>query len=217
MTDEERILETPLGPNSVFVDRLARLAEVDGDGRDEVIVVRSYLDAGAALAVYEVRGGALRRMAEAPAIGRPSRWLNPVGLADFDGDGVPELAAVITPHIGGILKTYSVEGDVLVEEVGSGRGVAVGVVIGAARHSSHVSRGDIATTVRETREESSDNFAFSLQAGIRVAITRSWVGEIGYRYIDMGKFDTGTFTTGDRVVGENYTAHDIVLGLVYFF
>ena len=93
----------------------------------------------------------------------------------------------------------------------------VGVGIGWARHSSNVSRGDIATTVRETREESSDNFAFSLQAGIRVAITRSWVGEIGYRYIDMGKFDTGTFTTGDRVVGENYTAHDIVLGLVYFF
>ncbi|MCH8183682.1 MAG: VCBS repeat-containing protein [Proteobacteria bacterium] len=122
VTAEGKILETTLGPNSVFEDRLARLADVDGDGRDEVIVVRSYLDAGAALAVYEVRDGALRRMAEAPAIGRPSRWLNPVGVADFDGDGVPELAAVITPHIGGILKIYSVEGDVLVEEAATGRG-----------------------------------------------------------------------------------------------
>ncbi len=122
VTAEGNILEMTLGPNSVFEDRLARLADVDGDGRDEVIVVRSYLNAGAALAVYEVRDGALRRKAEAPAIGRPSRWLNPVGVADFDGDGVPELAAVITPHIGGILKVYSVQGGVLVEEAATARG-----------------------------------------------------------------------------------------------
>ncbi len=122
VTAEGRALEITLGPDSVFEDRLARLADVDGDGRDEVIVVHTYLNAGAALAVYEVRDGALRRMAEAPAIGRPSRWLNPVGVADFDGDGVPELAAVITPHIGGILKIYSVKGGVLVEEGATGRG-----------------------------------------------------------------------------------------------
>ena len=122
VTADGKILETALGPDSVFEDRLARLADVDGDGRDEVIVVHSYLPAGAALAVYEVRDGALRRRAEAPAIGRPSRWLNPVGVADFDGDGVPELAAVITPHIGGILKIYSVAGDRLVEEAATGRG-----------------------------------------------------------------------------------------------
>lgn len=122
VTADGGILDIVLGPDSVFEDRLARLADVDGDGRDEVIVVRSYLEAGAALAVYEVRGGALRRMAEAPAIGRPNRWLNPVGVADFDGDGTPEVAAVITPHIGGILKIYSVQGNVLVEEASTKRG-----------------------------------------------------------------------------------------------
>ncbi len=122
VTAEGVILDLVLGPDSVFEDRLARLADVDGDGRDEVIVVRSYLDAGAALAVYEVRDGALRRKAEAPAIGRPSRWLNPIGVADFDGDGAPEVAAVITPHIGGILKIYAVEGDALVEEASTKRG-----------------------------------------------------------------------------------------------
>ena len=53
--------------------------------------------------------------------------------------------------------------------------------------------------------------------GLRVAITDSWVGEIGYRYIDMGNIDSGTFTSGDRVVGEDYTSHDIVLGIVYLF
>ena len=122
VTSDGTTLDVALGPDSVFEDRLARLADVDGDGRDEVIVVHSYLDAGAALAVYEVRDGALRRKAEARAIGRPSRWLNPIGVADFDGDGTPEVAAVITPHIGGILKIYSVEGDALVEEASTNRG-----------------------------------------------------------------------------------------------
>ena len=122
VTGDGTTLDVALGPDSVFEDRLARLADVDGDGRDEVIVVHSYLRAGAALAVYEVRDGALRRKAEAPAIGRPSRWLNPVGVADFDGDGMPEVAAVITPHIGGILKIFSLEGAVLVEEAATARG-----------------------------------------------------------------------------------------------
>jgi hypothetical protein len=34
------------------------------------------------------------------------RWLNPVGVADLDGDGLAEIAAVITPHVGGTLKVY---------------------------------------------------------------------------------------------------------------
>lgn len=105
-----------LGPDSVFEDRLARLADIDGDGADDVIVVHTYLERGAALEVYSVRAQQLVPLAETPPIGRPSRWLNPIGVADFDGDGAPEAAAVITPHIGGILKFYSMRGDMLVEE-----------------------------------------------------------------------------------------------------
>ncbi len=108
-------LEAVLDTESVFEDRLARLADLTGDGEDEIMIVRSYLSAGAALSVYGVRGGALVRIAEAPPIGRPSRWLNPVGVADFDGDGAPEAAAVITLHIGGVLKIYALRGEVLVE------------------------------------------------------------------------------------------------------
>ena len=93
----------------------------------------------------------------------------------------------------------------------------VGAGVGWARHGSDVTRDDIATTITETRKTNSDNFAFSFQAGLRVAITANWVGEIGYRYIDMGKIDSGTFSSGDRVTGENYTSHDIVLGIVYLF
>ena len=43
------------------------------------------------------------------------RWLNPVAVADLDGDGAAEIAAVITPHIGGTLKIYHRAGDRLEE------------------------------------------------------------------------------------------------------
>jgi hypothetical protein len=111
------ILNAILDNRSVFEDRLARLVDLTGNGENEVMVVRSYLNAGAALSIWGVRGGELVRSAEAPAIGSSYRWLNPVGVADFDGDGTLEAAAVITPHIGGILKLYSVVGDNLVEEI----------------------------------------------------------------------------------------------------
>ena len=98
--------EFALGKDSVFEDLLPRLHDIDGDKDDEIIVVRSYLQAGAALSVFGLRDDALVRIAEAQPIGRPNRWLNPIGAADFDGDALVELAAVITPHIGGWLAFY---------------------------------------------------------------------------------------------------------------
>ncbi|MBL6928423.1 MAG: VCBS repeat-containing protein [Rhodospirillales bacterium] len=110
-----RIVSLELGTTSVFEDRLVRLVDLNSDGTDEILVVRSYLDTGAALAVVGVRNDRLAILAEAPAIGLPHRWLNPVGAADFDGDGRTEIAIVRTPHIGGILILYRWEDDRLVE------------------------------------------------------------------------------------------------------
>jgi len=110
-----RVLSLELGPDSVFEDRFVRLADLDRDGTDEIIVVRSYLDTGAALAVMGIRDDRVTVLAESPAIGLPHRWLNPVGAADFDGDGTTEIAIVRTPHIGGILILYKWEDDRLVE------------------------------------------------------------------------------------------------------
>lgn len=101
---------------SVFEDIQPRLADLDGDGRDEIIVVRSYQLHGATVSVFGIRDGELKLLAEAPAIGLPNRWLNPIGAADFDGDGTIEIAIIRTPHIGGILKLYSWAGEKLVEE-----------------------------------------------------------------------------------------------------
>lgn len=100
------VVELHLDERSVFEDRRARIADLDGDRIEELLVVRSYLDRGAALSVVALGPDGLEVRAETPPIGRPHRWLNPVGAADFDGDGITEVAYVETPHIGGILVVY---------------------------------------------------------------------------------------------------------------
>lgn len=104
-----------LPEQAVFEDLMPRLADMDGDGRDEIIAVRSYLAGGSAIALFGLREGRLAGLAESEPIGMPNRWLNPVGAGDFDGDGRIEIAAIRTPHIGGILILYRWQGDRLVE------------------------------------------------------------------------------------------------------
>lgn len=101
-----------LPDSRVIEDRVPRLADLDGDGRDEIILVESDLQRGAALVVYGLQTGtasappALVERARSSYLGTSHRWLNPAGVADFDGDGRAGIAAVTTPHIGGVLTLY---------------------------------------------------------------------------------------------------------------
>lgn len=104
-------------PNdSVFEDLRVRLVDLSNDGTMEAVVVRSYADAGSALSVFALDGPTVRLVAETPPIGRSSRWLNPAGAADFDGDGAVEVAYVETPHIGGTLRLWQLTDDGLVQD-----------------------------------------------------------------------------------------------------
>jgi len=100
-----------LGEGAVFEDVTPRIADVTGDGLNDVVVIETRLDAGASLAVYGMDGETFRKLAATPHIGRPYRWLAPAGIADFDGDGVLDVAYVETPHIGGILRIWSFKGN----------------------------------------------------------------------------------------------------------
>ena len=95
-----------LEADKVFEDRLARVVDMDGDGRNEIVVVRSDVRLGAALAVLGLVEGELRLLAETAPVGQSHRWLNPAGFGDFDGDGRREVAIVVTPHIGGTLEIH---------------------------------------------------------------------------------------------------------------
>jgi hypothetical protein len=99
-------VEYRLDAASVFEDLTPRLIDLDADGKDEIAVVRSYLGRGSALAVFSAEETGMRLFAESRPIGATNRWLNPVGAGNFDGDGEVELAAVVTPHIGGVLTVY---------------------------------------------------------------------------------------------------------------
>ncbi|MBO6718991.1 MAG: hypothetical protein JJ913_13620 [Rhizobiaceae bacterium] len=101
----EHVLEN----THVFEDITPRIADLDGDGRNEIVAIRSSLQRGAAVAVLGLRAGALALLDATPEIGRSNRWLNVAGLADYTGAGVPVIAWVETPHIGGILKMAAFE------------------------------------------------------------------------------------------------------------
>jgi hypothetical protein len=92
-----------LDPDAVFEDIAPRMAMLGGVER--IIVVKSYLDRGSALAVVDAERGVI--VAETPAIGRPNAWLNPAGVADYDGDGSSDIALVRQPHVVGRLELWS--------------------------------------------------------------------------------------------------------------
>lgn len=105
-TRQGELLTLDLPANRVFEDLRPRLVDLDGDRRDEIILVESDTGLGASLAIYGIVDGQLAKRAATPFLGQPNRWLNPLGTGDFDGDGQLDIALVATPHIGGVLRLY---------------------------------------------------------------------------------------------------------------
>lgn len=99
--------------HQVFEDRYPRLVDLDDDGLSEIVLIRSDIRRGAAVALYGLRDANLTELAASEPIGLSHRWLNVAGTADFDGDGKKEIAVVVTPHIGGTLTLLRRQGDTL--------------------------------------------------------------------------------------------------------
>ncbi|WP_246107324.1 FG-GAP repeat domain-containing protein [Puniceibacterium confluentis] len=103
--DDGRVLRAILPETLVFEDIAPRLADVDGDGAPEVLVVETSLTQGARLAVWGEQG----RIAATPHIGQRNRWLAPLGAADLDGDGRIEIAYIDRPHLARTLRLWRLE------------------------------------------------------------------------------------------------------------
>lgn len=103
-------LKYRLHETEVFEDITPRLADLDGDGKTEVITIQANLLAGAAIAIYQVNNNTLVRAARSKYIGQAFRWLNIAGISNYTGNRTPEIAIVVTPHIGGRLDLYKFHG-----------------------------------------------------------------------------------------------------------
>jgi hypothetical protein len=114
-TDSGNTLRLELPADEVFEDLAPRLVTLNDQAPTQLLVIISSVRGGARLALVGVTENQLSIVAESAPIGTPNRWLNPVGVADLDGDGEAEIAAVITPHIGGVLTVYRRDRERLVE------------------------------------------------------------------------------------------------------
>lgn len=114
------------GKDQVFEDITPRLADLDGDGRNEVVAIRSDIRKGAAIAVYGTPGGSLELLAATPAIGLANRWRNPSLFVENPNGRGKLIGEVVTPHIGGTLKLWELAGSAQsgyrLEPRGSARG-----------------------------------------------------------------------------------------------
>jgi hypothetical protein len=118
----------------VFEDTAPRMLTPGGR---HVVVVESHQSEGARLAIYGPEG----RTAATPFIGTRFRWLAPLGAADLDGDGVPEVAFVDRPHLAKTLRIWRFENERLTE---------VAALRGVTNH--RIGEEDIAGGIRDCGE-----------------------------------------------------------------
>lgn len=113
---DRRLFRLTLPKDEVFEDRTPRLVDIDGDGRDEVVVVTSHVRTGSSVAVAKLGTNAdgLQIIARSEPPGQAFRWVNPAGIADFTGIGRPQIAVVRQPHVLGELDLLVPDGDRLV-------------------------------------------------------------------------------------------------------
>jgi hypothetical protein len=98
-------------PEDTVFEAIAPLwADVNGDGVEEVVVTASDAERGARLAVYSPEGVLI---GQSQPIGTGGRWLNQLAAAPLGPEGEIEMVEVRTPHIGGIVRWYRLEGDTL--------------------------------------------------------------------------------------------------------
>lgn len=89
--------------------------DLNGDGQREIIVTLSNAQAGARIVAYRegpsAGSGQAVLLAEGPSVGTGFRWRHQLLVAPFGEGGESLLAVVRTPHIGGVLEFYRLEGN----------------------------------------------------------------------------------------------------------
>ncbi|MEM7575047.1 MAG: VCBS repeat-containing protein [Bacteroidota bacterium] len=108
---------------SVFEDLAPRFIDVNQDEVPELLCIKSGLDSGAGLVIYQLENNELLEYAYTDPIGWANSWLNPVAVSDLDRNGSLDLLWIQTPHVGGVLKSTQIRPGLL-EVIDDFRGVS---------------------------------------------------------------------------------------------
>lgn len=81
--------------------------DLNGDGTREIVVTVSNIDQGARLLIFDEAGD---QIAAGPAVGSGFRWRHQLAAAPFGPGGEMEIVDVLTPHIGGVVEFFRLEG-----------------------------------------------------------------------------------------------------------
>lgn len=108
---EDPPLRARLPESLVFEDFAPRAVDMNGDGQPELLVVESDQQDGARLALWAVQDGRLVRTAHSDFIGQRFRWLAPIGVADFHGNGTLLVAYIEKPHLNKVLRLVRLDGE----------------------------------------------------------------------------------------------------------
>lgn len=100
--------EFVLPENQVFEDITPRIHDLDFDGTNEVVTIRSSQTGGAAVVVYEMVEDKLVQIAASSENGLRNRWLNIVGILPQKQQSKSSIYFVRTPHINGRLNRLDV-------------------------------------------------------------------------------------------------------------
>jgi hypothetical protein len=110
-------------PAGQVIEGLAPIwTDLDGDGVREIIVTLSDAQNGARLAVFSPQGEII---SQSDPIGNGYRWRHQIAVAPFGPNGELEIVDVLTPHIGGVVEFFQMQGEKLVK---------VGTVSGYTSH-----------------------------------------------------------------------------------
>lgn len=107
LSDGTRLVAQVTG--GVFEDTAPRLHDFDGDGMPEVVTVFSGDTTGAMIRIYGMQGDTLTALGHNAPIGTRHRWLAVAGIADFNGDGLDEIAFVDRPHLARRLRLQTID------------------------------------------------------------------------------------------------------------
>jgi hypothetical protein len=110
-TPEFRIVKRLEIPESLVIEGIMALwDDLNDDGEREIIVTASDRNTGARILVYSERGELL---AESDPIGQGYRWRHQIAVTDSFEKNMNEIVSVRTPHIGGLLEYFRLQGNKL--------------------------------------------------------------------------------------------------------